>query len=403
MIQSLAFIFLAGLAFAGVCRMCRIPRIVGMLAVGVALGPSSLNLLDPGVLAISPDLRALALVVILLKAGLSLNLEELKRVKRPAVLLSFVPASFELAGYVILAPLLLGLTPVEAAVMGAVLAAVSPAVLVTRMVQIAEDGYGTDKGIPQMLVAGCSCDNIYVVVLFSTFSGLALGHAANVASLAHIPEAIVLGVLAGTVAGFVLRALFETAFTHGHLVRNSMKVVVVLGTACLLMSLERWLADVVPVSGLLATVSMAVVLKVKCVPAVAHRLSEKFGKLWIAAEVILFVLVGAAVDLHYTAEAGLSAVCLIVLALVFRAAGVALCLLGTNLNAKERVFCMLAYVPKATVQAAMGSVPLAMGLACGHMVLAVSVLAILITAPAGEIAIQLTHARLLKMGVPEKD
>lgn len=395
MFSSLAFVILVGLALAALCQAIRLPRIIGMLFTGILLGPYVLDLLDDSLLGISADLRQIALLIILLKAGLSLNLADLKKVGRPAVLMACLPASCEILAFVLFAPLLLGLTRPEAAVMGAVLAAVSPAVVVPRMVQLMESGYGTDKSIPQLIMAGASCDDIFVIVLFSTFVGIAQGGTAHWQDFAAIPVSIVLGVARGAAAGLLLAAFFETAYAHRHTVRNSMKVLIVMGMAFLLMAVETWLEGVVAVSGLLAVVSMACTLKLRCTAFVSQRLSEKFGKLWIAAEVMLFVLVGAAVDIRYTLNAGLAAVAMILLALVFRGLGVCLCLLGTPLRRKERLFCVIAYLPKATVQAAIGSVPLALGLPCGQLVLSVAVLAILLTAPLGALGMDLTYRRLL--------
>lgn len=396
MLTSLAFIFLVGLSMSAVCQKLKLPRIIGMLATGVVLGPYVLDLLDPSILAISADLRQMALIIILIKAGLSLNLADLKQVGRPAVLMSCVPASCEILAFFLFAPHILGVTRIEAAVMGAVLSAVSPAVVVPRMVQLMETKYGTDKSIPQMIMAGASCDDIFVIVLFSTFVGMAQGGSANLSDFAKIPISIVLGIALGAVTGYMLSLFFETAYAHKHCVRNSMKVIVVLGVAFLLMAIENWLKEIVSVSGLLAVVSMACVVKIKSVAFVSKRLSEKFGKLWLAAEVILFVLVGAAVDIRYTLDAGIAALGMIFLALLFRSAGVAICMIKTALTWKERFFCMIAYLPKATVQAAIGSVPLAMGLPCGRMVLSVAVLAILITAPLGAMGMDLTYKRILK-------
>ncbi|CCX37915.1 sodium/proton antiporter CPA1 family (TC 2.A.36) [Clostridium sp. CAG:1013] len=395
MLTSLAFIFLVGLAMAAICQRLKLPRIIGMLVTGIVLGPYVLDLLDPSILAISSELRQMALIIILLKAGLSLNLADLKKVGRPAILMSCVPASCEILGFILFAPLVLGITRTEAAVMGSVLAAVSPAVVVPRMVQLMESKYGTGKSIPQLIMAGASCDDIFVIVLFSTFVGMAQGGSANLMDLASIPISIVLGILLGAIAGFILSLFFETAYAHKHYVRNSMKVIVVLGTAFLLMAIETWLEGIVSLSGLLAVMSMACVIKLKSTPSVSLRLSEKFGKLWLAAEVILFVLVGAAVDIRYTLDAGIAAVGMILIALAFRCVGVSLCMLKTPLNKKERLFCVIAYLPKATVQAAIGSVPLAMGLPCGQIVLSVAVLAILITAPLGAIGMDATYKRLL--------
>lgn len=396
MLTSLSLIFLAGLAMGAICRKLKLPRIIGMLVTGIVLGPYVLDWLDPSILSISADLRKMALIIILLKAGLSLDLQDLKKAGRSAVLLSFVPASCELLGYVLLAPVILGITRVEAAVMGAVLAAVSPAVVVPRMVSLMEKKYGTDKAIPQMILAGASCDDIFVIVLFTTFLGMAQGGSADMMDFVNIPVSIVLGILLGAVVGYGLYLFFETAYARKHCVRNSMKVIIVLGFSFLLIAIEGWLEGKIAVSGLLAVVSMACVIKLKSTAFVSKRLSEKFGKLWLAAEVMLFVLVGAAVDIRYTLKAGVAAIIMILAALVFRSIGVLLCVAGTKLTWKERLFCVIAYLPKATVQAAIGSVPLAAGLSCGNIVLSVAVMAIVITAPLGALGIDSSYKKLLK-------
>lgn len=396
MLTSLAFIFLVGLSMAAICQKLKLPRIIGMLITGIVLGPYVLNLLDPSILSISADLRQMALIIILLKAGLSLNLSDLKKVGRPAIMMSCVPASCEILGFFLFAPYILGITRIEAAVMGAVLGAVSPAVVVPRMVQLMEKKYGTAKSIPQLVMAGASCDDIFVIVLFTTFVSMAQGGSAHIMDFINIPISIVLGIILGAAAGYILSLFFETAYAHKHCVRNSMKVIIVLGVSFMLMAIETWLKGIISVSGLLAVVSMACVIKVNSITFVSKRLSEKFGKLWLAAEVILFVLVGAAVDIRYTLSAGLAAVLMIFVALILRSIGVAVCLLGTSLTWKERIFCMIAYLPKATVQAAIGSVPLSMGLPCGQIVLSVAVLAILITAPLGALGIDITYKHLLQ-------
>lgn len=395
MLTSLAFIFLVGLAAAAICQQLKLPRIIGMLITGIILGPYVLDLLDPSILSISSELRQMALIIILLKAGLSLDLSDLKKVGRPAVLMSFVPASFEILAFFLFAPHILGIKPIEAAVMGAVLAAVSPAIVVPRMVRLMVQNYGTDKSIPQLILAGASCDDIFVIVLFSTFSNITQGGNAHLMDFVNIPVSILFGIVLGGITGYLLSLFFETAHAHKHCVRNSMKVIIVLGISFLLMAIETWMKDTVSISGLLAVVSMACLLKIKSTTFVSKRLSDKFGKLWLAAEVILFVLVGAAVDIRYTLNAGGAAILMILVALLFRSVGVAICLIRTRLTKKERFFCILSYLPKATVQAAIGSVPLAMGLPCGQIVLSVAVLGILITAPLGAILIDGTYKKLL--------
>ena len=398
MLTSLALVFLLGLAAAALCSRIGLPRIIGMLLTGILIGPYVLNWLDDSILSISSELRQMALIIILIKAGLSLNLSDLKKVGRPAVMMACVPASCEILAFFLLAPHILGINRIEAAVMGAVLGAVSPAVVVPRMVQLMEEKRGTGQGIPQMILAGASCDDIYVIVLFSTFVGMAQGGSANMMDFVNIPVSIVLGVALGAAVGLLLHLFLEAAYRHGCYVRNSTKVILILGLSFLLMAVETWLKGIV--SGLLAVMSMACVLKIKSPEKVTKRLSAKFGKLWIAAEVILFVLVGAAVDIRCAGQAGAAAVLMIALALVFRAVGVSICMLGTGLNRKERLFWVIAYLPKATVQAAIGSVPLSMGLPCGQLVLSVAVLAILITAPLGAIGIDRTAGRLLVQESP---
>ena len=395
MLLSLAIIFLVGLSAAAVFEKIGLPRIIGMLGVGIAVSPYVLDLLDPSVLGISSELRQIALIIILVKAGLSLNLSDLKKVGRPAVMMSFVPACCEIVGYVLFAPLLLGVNHIEAAVMGAVLSAVSPAVVVPRMVKLIEDKVGTDKGIPQMILAGASCDDIFVIVLFSTFVTMAQGGSVIATDFLNIPTSIVLGVLLGASVGLAVFFLFEKAYQYNYKIRNSTKVIILLGTSFLLMGIETLVKPYVAMSGLLAVVAMACIVKMKADKCVSAQMSKTFGKLWIGAEVMLFVLVGAAVDIRYTLTAGGMAVLMIFIALSFRTVGVCLCMLGTELTTKERLFCVIAYLPKATVQAAIGSVPLSLGLPCGKIILSVAVLAILITAPLGAIGIDRTHKKLI--------
>lgn len=396
MLISLALIFLVGLSLAAICQKIKLPRIIGMLVTGIVLGPYILDLFDSNILDISAELRQMALVIILIKAGLSLNIKDLKKVGRPAILMSFLPAVFEITAFVLLAPLILvGVNRIEAAIVGAVLGAVSPAIVVPRMVELIEHRYGTNKRIPQMILAGASLDDVFVIVLFSTFVSMAQGETAKVMDFISIPISIVLGLFLGAVAGAFLSWFFETNYSHQHLVRNSMKVIIVLGMAFMLLAIEDWFSGIISVSGLLAIMSMALVIAMKSVPEVTKRLQEKYGKLWIAAEVILFVLVGATVDIRYTLEAGIGAVFMIGIGLIFRSVGVYLCMLGTQLNGKERLYCIIAYLPKATVQAAIGSVPLSLGLPCGNLVLSVAVLSILITAPLGAIGMDLSYKHFL--------
>lgn len=395
MLTSLSLIFLVGLSMAFICRKIKLPRIIGMLITEIALGPFLLDLLDPQILGISSELRQTALIIILIKAGLSLNISDLKKVGRPAVLMSFLPALFEIGAFVLLAPRLLHITVLDSAIMGAVLGAVSPAVVVPRMVQLMDENCGTDKQIPQLILAGASLDDVFVIVLFSTFINMAQGGSAKIMDFVNIPISIILWILLGAAFGFVLAFLFELAHKRGNSMRQSIKTIILLGAAFLLMAIETWLEGTVSISGLLAVMSMACVIQLRCSKEVSDDLSAKYGRLWLAAEVILFVLVGAAVDIRYTLQAGAMAVLVIFIALIFRSVGVLVCLSGTKLNRKEKLYCIIAYLPKATVQAAIGSVPLSLGLPCGNIVLSVAVLSILITAPLGAILMDLTYKKLL--------
>lgn len=395
MLFSFAVIFLIGLGFGALFQMLKLPRVIGMLAAGIIVGPFALGLLDDKVMSVSAELRQTALIIILIKAGLALELSDLKKVGRSAVLISFLPACFEMVGYLLFAPLLLGTSRIESALMGAVLSAVSPAVVVPRMVALIEKERGTEKGIPQMILAGASCDDVFVLVLFSTFLTMAQGGKAELSGLINIPVSIALGLIIGGMSGFLVYGLFEVAFRRGKKIRSSMKLIIMLSAAFLLMTAESAMKPYVAVSGLLAVIAMACVIKKKSDADVSKRLSEKFGKIWIAAEVILFVMVGAAVDIRYTLSAGTAAAAMIFIALIFRTVGVVICMAGTKLNFKERLFCVIAYLPKATVQAAIGSVPLAAGLSCGKTILSVAVLGIVLTAPLGAIGIDSTFEKLL--------
>ena len=390
MLTSLAYIFLLGLSLGYIFNKLRLPALLGMLFTGIILGPYALNLLDPSILSISADLRQLALVIILTRAGLALDLDDLKKVGRPALLMSFVPACFEIAGMVLLAPSLLGISVLEAALMGTVIAAVSPAVIVPKMLFLMENKIGTKKSIPQLIMAGASVDDVFVIVLFTAFTGLLSGGEVSSASFLQIPIAIVTGLAAGILLGLVLSIYFK----RFHM-RDSVKVLILLSISFLLVAMEKLLKGTLPVSGLLAVMGMSATL-LKTYGLLAKRLSAKFNKLWVGAEILLFVLVGATVDIKYAVAAGFAAVLLIFGVMIFRLAGVYVSLLKTPLTKKERVFCMIAYLPKATVQAAIGSIPLALGLSCGKIVLTVAVLAILITAPLGAFGVDISYKKLLE-------
>lgn len=389
MLLSIALILLVGMFLGWCCKKLHLPSLLGMIFTGILLGPFVLNWIDGSILNISAELRRIALIIILTRAGLSLDLKDLKKVGRPAILMCFVPACFEIIGMVLLAPKLLHITILEAAIMGAVVGAVSPAVIVPKMLNLIEKGYGTEKGIPQLILAGASVDDVFVIVMFSAFTGLAQGDAISPVSFLKIPVAIIVGSMIGIMIGYMLAKYFEKI----HL-RDTIKVIFLLCIAFILVTIEDEYSSIVPFSGLIAVMCMGIGLKKKR-EIVASRLSGKYNKLWVVAEVILFVLVGATVDLNYARMAGISAVMLVFGVLIFRMLGVFCCLIKTKLTGKERVFCMIGYMPKATVQAAIGGIPLAMGLSCGKIVLTVAVLAILITAPLGAFLIEFTYKKLL--------
>lgn len=389
MLFSLSLIFLLGMALASLCQKLKLPQLLGMLLAGMLLGPYALNAIHPSILLISPDLRKIALVIILIRAGLNLDIKDLVKAGRPAVLMCFVPACFEIVGMYFLAPYFLGVTKLEALIIGSVVAAVSPAVIVPKMISLMEKGYGTDKLIPQTIMAGASVDDVFVIVLFTVFTSLAQGGSVSFSSFMDIPLSIISGVLVGFACGKLLCLLF----TKAHL-RDSAKTVVFLSVAFILVSLEDFLKGRFAFSGLLAVMSCGLAIY-SLQPILASRLSSKFSKLWVGAEVLLFALVGATVNLSLATKFGLKAVLLILGACVFRMLGVQLCMAGSSLSVKERLFCTIAYLPKATVQAAIGSVPLSMGLACGDIVLTVAVIAIMLSAPLGAFGIDLTYDKWL--------
>lgn len=389
MLLSISLILILGMFMGWICQKMKLPALLGMLITGIILGPYGLNLLDGSILGISAELRKIALIIILTRAGLGLDLSGLKKIGRPAVLMCFVPASFELLGMILLAPKLMGLSVLESAVMGAVLAAVSPAVVVPRMVKLMDEGYGVKEGIPQLILAGASVDDVYVIVLFSTFVGMIQGEGASILKFVNIPVSIFFGIAIGLFLGVLLAYFFKKVH-----IRDTSKVLIILSISFLLVVIEDKLTTAITFSSLIAVMFIGIGLQKKR-EAVAKRLSVKYGKLWVAAEVFLFVLVGATVNIEYLGKVGAKAFVVIIGALIFRMFGVFVCLLGTNLKRKEQLFAMMAYTPKATVQAAIGGIPLALGLACGDTVLTVAVLAIVFTAPLGAFAIDLSYKKLL--------
>ena len=389
MLLSAALILLVGMSMGWICQKVKLPSLLGMLLTGMVLGPYVLDLIDASILGISADLRKIALIIILTRAGLGLDLSALKKIGRPAVMMCFVPASFELLGMILLAPRFMGMSVLEAAVLGSVLAAVSPAVVVPRMVKLMDEGYGTKEGIPQLILAGASVDDVYVIVLFSTFVGMLQGEGASVLRFVNIPVSILLGIVIGAAIGVLLAVFFQKVH-----IRDTTKVLIILSISLLLVTAEDALTTPITFSALIAIMFIGIGLQKKR-EIVAKRLAVKYSKLWVAAEVFLFVLVGATVNVDYLGKVGVKVLIVILGALVFRMLGVAVCLLGTSLKKKERLFTMMAYTPKATVQAAIGGIPLSLGLACGDTVLTAAVLAIVLTAPLGAFAIDLTYKKLL--------
>ena len=389
MLFSLALISLLGLLLSQISIKLKLPGLIGMLLTGIILGPFALNLIDSSILDISTQLRKIALVIIIIRAGLSLDIKKLKKVGRPALLMCFVPASFELIGIILLAPVLLDITYLEAAILGTVLAAVSPAVIVPRMIKLIDNGYGSKNSIPQMIMAGASVDDIFVIVLFTSFTSLAKGKSISPLTILNIPVSIISGLFLGIIIGIVMTSFFKKFH-----IRDSAKVIIMLSISFILIWLESILEGTFAISGLLAVMSFSATIFHKHNVA-AKRLSQKFSKLWVCAEILLFVLVGAAVNPSYIKKAGIACVVLILVALLFRMAGVLVCVTKTKLSKKERLFCGFSYLPKATVQAAIGGLPLAMGLSCGDLVLTVAVMSIIITAPLGAFLIDISYKKLL--------
>ncbi|MBA4688198.1 MAG: cation:proton antiporter [Candidatus Galacturonibacter soehngenii] len=396
MLSSLAIIFLLGLLLGAIFNKLKLPSLLGMIITGIIISPFALNLIDQSILMIAADLRRIALVIILTRAGLTLDITDLKRVGRPAILMCFVPACFEIAGVIVIGTKVLSMSVLDAAIMGSVIAAVSPAVVVPRMIQLIEKGYGKKHSVPQLIMAGASVDDVFVIVIFTALTSLATGKEVSAMNFIQIPISIFVGICAGIVAGLLLVKFFK--FIH---IRDSVKVIIILSVSFLLLECETRLEGVVPMSGLLAIMSMGITIY-QSYRVLAKRLSSKYNKLWVAAEILLFVLVGATLDLNYAMKSGMFAVIVVIGALILRMLGVFVCLIKTSLKMKERVFCMVAYTPKATVQAAIGGIPLALGLACGQQVLTVAVVSILITAPFGAIFMDKNYKRLLEKDERER-
>lgn len=390
MLTSLGLIFIIGIIMSSIFDKLKLPKLIGMILTGIILGPYVLNLLDKNLLSISADLRQIALVIILTRAGLALDLNSLKKVGRPAILMCFVPAIFEIIGFVILGPLLLNLNLVDSLILGAVIAAVSPAVIVPRMINLKEKGYGKKNSIPELILAGASVDDILVITLFYIFTSLSKGQNFNITTVISIPISIILGIILGIISSLLLIKLFKKVH-----IRDTIKVILIISVSFLFITLENLLKGIVPLSGLLAVMSLGVTL-LRQYPTLASRISDKYSKLWLGAEILLFVLVGATVNINYVITSGIAAILIIFGALIFRVIGVLLSLIKTNLTYKERIYCVLAYIPKATVQAAIGAVPLSQGLACGQIVLTVAVLSIIIAAPIGAICMDKFYTKLLK-------
>lgn len=390
MLTSISIIILLGLSLGKLFNNLKLPSLLGYILTGIIISPYAMNLIDTSLLNIAPQLIQIALVIILTRAGLSLNINTLKKVGRPALLMCFLPACFEILSVIVIGPLLFGITIVEAAIVGSVIAAVSPAIIVPRMINLIEEGYGEKHSIPQLVLAGASVDDVFVIVVFTAMTALEASGEFTALSFVKIPISIVSGIIVGAIVGIVLVQLFK----KNH-IRDTIKVLIIISISFLLLELENSISDYIPISGLLAIMSMGVIIKLNY-EILAERIQTKYNKLWAGAEIMLFVLVGATVNMKYVADAGILTVIMILAALVFRMIGVFVCLIKTELTMKEKIFCMIAYTPKATVQAGIGAVPLAMGLNCGQMVLTIAVMSIIITAPFGAIAIDKTYKKLLK-------
>lgn len=388
MLLSIAIILLSGLLLGTICKKVRFPSLFGMIIAGVIIGPYCLNLIDDSILNVSSEIRRIALIIILIRAGLKLSLDDLKKVGRPAILMCFLPACFEIIGMIIIAPIMFGMSHLDAAILGAVIGAVSPAVIVPRMIKLIDEGYGTRQGIPQMILAGASVDDVFVIVMFTTFTGIAQGQGVSIREIINIPISILLGIIIGFAVGFLLYKWFSKIT-----VSLIIMTIIVLSVSFCLSAVETELTFI-PFASLIAIMCLGITIRKSDVD-MAKKLSGQYDKLWTVAEVFLFVLVGASVAIDHAKEAGIKAVILILVVILFRMIGVFVCVIKTKLSFKEKIFCMIAYTPKATVQAAIGGLPLAMGLSSGELILTISVVAILLTAPLGAFGIDLTYKKIL--------
>lgn len=391
MLFSLSLILIGGMLSGALFRKLRLPGLLGMMLFGILCGPYCLNLLDGGILAASDVIRKIALLIILARAGLNLKISDLKKAGRPALLMCFVPATFEILAFVFFAPMILGLDLVSSALLGCVMAAVSPAVVVPSMLKVMKAGYGQDKAIPQMILAGASADDIYVLVLFSVLMSVATQGSFEAVTLLRLPSAIGFGILAGIGSGYLLSVLFQKGWMKDS---TASRMILILALGLLFYGLEEALKGPVAFSGLIAVMVTCMILANR-VPDEIVPIAKGFDHLWKAGEIFLFTLIGAAVNLPYAFGSFGVNLLLIALCLCVRTLGVLLCVSFTRLTWKERMFCVFAYLPKATVQAAIGAVPLAAGLACGEQILSCAVTAILVTAPLGALLIDKGYARLL--------
>ncbi|MCR5214266.1 MAG: cation:proton antiporter [Eubacterium sp.] len=388
MLLSIGLIILSGLLLGTFCKKIRFPSLFGMIIAGIIIGPHVLNLIDSSILDVSSEIRRIALIIILIRAGLKLDISVLKKVGRPAILMCFLPACLEIIGMVLVAPMMFGISRLDAAILGTVIGAVSPAVIVPRMIKLIDEGYGKDKGIPQMILAGASVDDVFVIVMFTTFTGLAQGNDLSIMSFVNIPVSIIIGIIIGLIVGYILYKWFS------NIKMNLIIMTVIMLSVSFLLSTIETKFPMIPFASLIGIMCMGIMVRRKD-QDMALKMSGQYDKLWTVAEIFLFVLVGASVEINYLKEAGIKAVLLILIVLLFRMVGVFICIIGTGMTFKEKAFCMIAYTPKATVQAAIGGLPLAMGLPCGEIVLVISVVAILLTAPMGAFGIDLTYRKCL--------